>query len=687
MSPSTNKTLLAHHRQQLEASGLTAETIEAAGIYSGQSYPALAHMLNWHKYPPKHGPAIVFPYRDPDGTLNGYRKVKPDNPRRRGKKPVKYEAPRGERIRAYLPPDTCRVLDEGCRIFVTEGEKKALCLTQSGFHAIGLSGVDGGFKPQSAALLPELESANWDRDVYIVFDSDIAENPQIQLAESKLAAALTARGATVQCVRIPDIGEKKCGADDFIVANGTGTFERLLRDSVEPEPIDAGDFRPDARVADPFAEADAILASYFDHPDRSKLLWSRQQFWRWNGCNWLNLPEPELSADVGTFLNTRFRKVTKSAVANVVGALKSRAMLPGDRQIPSWLDGRESGPVLAVKSGLVDLNSAADGITDKCLIPHTPLWFNAAALGYEFDSTADCPTWKRVLRDNLEGDVERIRIVQEFFGYCLVPGLDHHRFLVLEGDGSNGKSVVLAGLTAMLGRANVSSVPLHRLTDRFSPAETLSKLANVSAETDKTSKAIEHRLKELTSGDPCLFERKFAQPITALPTAKLIFACNERPHFRDRSSGLWRRMILVPFRRQVPPDEVVRGMDTVAWWEAKGELPGILNWAIEGLRRLREQGFTTSRVCQEAVRSYEDECNPVRAWIRDTFRYVAGSRILKADVFRKYQQWIEETGNEPLNLASLTKEIRRVFGNVVPKRVRSGKAGREQIYLHLAEAT
>lgn len=440
-----------------------------------------------------------------------------------------------------------------------------------------------------------------------------------------------------------------------------------------------GESKRNAKVADSFTEADAILSSHLAHPDRPKLAWFEDQFYRWNGRCWLILPESELAASVGTFLDQRFCKITKSTTTNVVEALKSRVLISSGRQMPCWIDRRDSGPVLAVKNGLVDIDVAVTG-NKESLLRHTPMWFSPAALDYEFDAAAECPTWKRVLSENLEGDPERILILQQFFGYCLVPGLEHHRFIVLEGEGSNGKSVVLAALVAMLGQANVSSIPLHRLSDRFSPASTLGKLANVSAETDETTKAIEHRLKELTSGDSCAFERKFKQPVSAVPTAKLIFACNERPQFRDRSAGLWRRMILIPFRRQVPPEDVIRGMDTTRWWEESGELPGILNWAIEGLDLLRERGqFATSQVCIEAMKVYQSECNPIRDWLKDNFRASPGSELQKSDVYQSHTNWAKDNGHNELTPSQLAKEIQRVFEGVTPKRIRQGNS-RVQVF-------
>jgi hypothetical protein len=83
------------------------------------------------------------------------------------------------------------------------------------------------------------------------------------------------------------------------------------------------------------------------------------------------------------------------------------------------------------------------------------------------------------------------------------------------------------------------------------------------------------------------FEDKFCPKFTAKPTAKLMFATNELPHFSDKSDGIWRRPLYVPMEHKVSEEDKVPGMDAVSFWEP--HLPGLLCWSLDGLRRLRER--------------------------------------------------------------------------------------------------
>lgn len=195
--------ILPHHLADLRKSGLTDATIRAAGIYSEVSVPKLAAVLDWPKYRPSMGPALVIPFTDTEGR-NGYCRVKPDRPRTSRGKPVKYESPHGQPNQVYLPPGVAEVLGTNQELLITEGEKKALAATQAGFPCIGLVGVFGWKPGKKETLLPAMERIAWQgRKVYVVFDNDGTPNPGVQAAESRLAAHLAERGNGQGCLAAP----------------------------------------------------------------------------------------------------------------------------------------------------------------------------------------------------------------------------------------------------------------------------------------------------------------------------------------------------------------------------------------------------------------------------------------------------------------------------------------------------
>ncbi|HTK77109.1 MAG TPA: phage/plasmid primase, P4 family [Gemmataceae bacterium] len=377
--------------------------------------------------------------------------------------------------------------------------------------------------------------------------------------------------------------------------------------------------------------------------------------------------------------------VTRECVGNTLGALAGMAVLPGHLDRPTWLadDGEAASPLLmSFTNGLLDVDAMLQGKRDV-LNEHSARWFTETAYPYAFDPKADCPKWKSAIGRILEDDADRIALVRQWFGYCLLPDTSQQRFLMLVGEGSNGKSVVCAAQAAVLGPANVSAVPLEAFAQRFALTTTLGRLANIAAEVGELDKAAEGVLKSFTSGDRMLFDRKNLQPVEAMPTARLILATNNPPRFADRSSGIWRRMLLVPFRVIIPESERVYGMDKPAWWEASGELPGILNWSLAGLHDLQQRGrFTEPSLCVEELQQYREESNPARMFLIDHYKAAEEGLVKTADVYEGYRKWCEQNGYRPLGDRSFGKEVHRAFPSTRRQRL-GGRLERHWFYVGL----
>lgn len=369
----------------------------------------------------------------------------------------------------------------------------------------------------------------------------------------------------------------------------------------------------------------------------------------------------------------------RGLITNVLDAIQSMTILPSSTDPQTWINGNSSERrnLIALRNGLLDLDAYFAGSTD-CLLKASPDWFTLTSMPYSFSPGAKCPTWMRVLERNFEGDKERLAIAQEWAGLNLIPETKYHRFLVGEGDGSNGKSVYCAGLQAIVGIQNCSHVPLEIFGECFSLWPTVGKLANIAAECSEADRIAEAILKSFVSGDPLQIDRKNKTPLKhCKPTARLTFMANNRPRFHDRSSGLWRRMILMPFRVTIGDGERIDGLDKAEWWAQHGEVEGMFLWAIEGLKRLRQQGtFTRSAVCEEAAAGYRLESNPARQFLDDRCDADPDGKVVAAVLYESYQRWAKTNGYSPLSNGKFGGEVKRAF----PK-MRRGQENRVWHYL------
>ena len=500
---------------------------------------------------------------------------------------------------------------------------------------------------------------------------------------------------TAEVVQPPGTGQP-AGESAEHVENGQQTVAEVR---VPAAPADTGE-APD----DPHRLARLNLERYASRHGGRTLRYWRDEWYVWKRNRYQKISKEEFRAKVTRAVKEEFdclyradlaahvaeardgqeppvcRKVTMPIVSGTIQATASMVCLSGDIEPNTWLPTRERRHYVSFTNGILDLDGLLAGADESaCFHPNSSDWFSMVSLPYAFDPAAKCPLWDEFLEFNLEMDPERIKVVQEWAGYLLTDDISEQKFMVLEGEGANGKSVYTAVLTAMLGQENVSTVPLEKFGDRFSLTTTLGKLLNACGDCGDLDKAAEGDLKTFTGGDRMFFDRKGIAGIHCRPTARLMLACNNRPRFTDRSEGVWRRMLIIPWRVQIGSKKRVRGMDEVKWWADRGQLPGILNWAIVGLARLRAQnGFSYCRLMEEALADYREEMNPARTFLLNHLESCPDGRIRSSALYSHYARWAKNNGYHPLGEKSFGREVRRVFRGV--EKNRGGTRGERYWY-------
>ena len=294
-----------------------------------------------------------------------------------------------------------------------------------------------------------------------------------------------------------------------------------------------------------------------------------------------------MEARIARFFQTEKTIAKQHLVREFILNLQGSCVIDSRIQFNSWLN-EEGGPrIIVAKNGNISFDELDEDGRPK-LLPHSSNYFTLVKLPYDYDPKAECPKWLEFLDEIMEGDEERIHLLQQWIGYLLTTTLSEQKFIICIGEGANGKGVFFIIVISMLGIENCSSVPLSHFGYRFSLFSTFGKLLNATSEGigEITSRS-EAVLKEYTAGDMMTFERKYQDPFSVVPTAKLMFATNEFPAFNDRSQGIWRRILLVPFEKTIPPEQQNKHLAE----ELKDEMSGIFNWAYDGMVDLEKNGF------------------------------------------------------------------------------------------------
>ena len=121
-------------------------------------------------------------------------------------------------------------------------------------------------------------------------------------------------------------------------------------------------------------------------------------------------------------------------------------------------------------------------------------------------------------------------------------------------------------------------------------------------------------------------------------------------------------MILVPFDYIIPEKERNPGMTSVPWWIELGEMPGVLNWAIAGMRRLINQGgFSRCEVAAEAVAEYRLDSNPAKEFLSQHIAPCEHGVVDSGLLFELYCYWCTKMHRTALGHREFGKEVHRVF--------------------------
>jgi putative DNA primase/helicase len=268
----------------------------------------------------------------------------------------------------------------------------------------------------------------------------------------------------------------------------------------------------------------------------------------------------------------------------------------------------EESKKIAVQNGLLDVFTGE-------LSPFTPNEFVTIQLPITYDKTATCPETLKFFSEIAPPDMEPM--FEEVFGYCLLRELPIHKATVLLGEGANGKSTFLDLLTLFLGKDNVSHVTLQQMCEgRFELAELHGKLANTVDDLPSASLKAVGNFKTVTGNAPILVQRKHKDPFNEWSTTKHLFGCNKLPKPSEDTIAYFRRFNIVPFSRFFTgaSDDKAK----LRKISALGELSGMLNLALSGLKRLLEKGdFSGAKSTEDTRQLYIKSSDSCKAFAEE----------------------------------------------------------------------
>jgi putative DNA primase/helicase len=429
----------------------------------------------------------------------------------------------------------------------------------------------------------------------------------------------------------------------------------------------------------PMAVARAFASKFCTHEGQLTLYNWRGGWWQWRTSHWSELEDREVRSSLYDFTENAFYvHVTdgksemkpwapnRHKIGDVIDALIAVCLLRGDVDQPSWLDRREMGIIVSVRNGLLD-------VKQRCLIPHTPQFFNQTSVPFDYDADAPRPQrWHEFLKKLWPNEDSAIDLLGEWFGYVISGRLDLHKILLMVGPTRGGKGIIARILGALLGGKNVAGPTLNSFAGMFGLESLIGKPLAVISDVRFVSKdhgIVVERLLSISGEDTLTVERKYRRAWTGKLPTRLHMISNELPRLSDASGAIVGRLLLLLLEHSWIGKE-----DFTLETNLQPELTGILNWALTGLKRLvdNQNRFTRVESADDAIITMRDLASPVGAFVRQMCKIDPDGKIETDKLYRAYKSWCDDNGHVKAAKAVFGRNLHAVVPSVIKERPREG---------------
>lgn len=271
---------------------------------------------------------------------------------------------------------------------------------------------------------------------------------------------------------------------------------------------------------------------------------------------------------------------------------------------------------------------------------------------------------------------ETIRaLLEECIGYCFYRRNELGKAFILTGDKSNGKSTFLDVLKYILGEGNISALDLKELGDRFNTSMMFGKLANIGDDIgdDFLQGSQVSIFKKIVTGNRIKAERKGQDPFEFNPYIKLLFAANDIPRMKDKTGAVLRRLVIIPFNASFSKSDPDYDPYIKYKLIEQSSIEYLIRLGVAGLKRVIENNeFTKSEKVDKEVKEYEEENNPIVAFIEDCGIEMIENE-LTADVYKRYQVFCADNAMTPMSNIIFSKQINKRLGFMVKQQKINGK--------------
>jgi|GEM_PF-5228223 len=573
----------------------------------------------------------------------------------------KYLTRTGAGNRIYFSPLLKpEVLNSGKPLLITEGEKCSDSANHHGFPCIGLAGVHNW--KDKAGVVPELKEINFrNRDVLIVFDSDIHINNKVQEAMFQLAELVCRRGATPKVVALPcELDGRKNGVDDFLARHGANALQRLigtaqvaghLKESKNPdsEPDFVREWQPEPKNDHLVAQMLLTVMSgiYAIHPNLGTFKWETRHWGRMPGRNPLRHPIHQWMDEMR--FHTRGKTRIDSIAAEVDSYLVQR----------DW----DSPELMSFTNGTYSIR------TDAFVKSHDPDDYLTHSFDYPFDRQAKCPIFQAFISGTFSAG--EVNVLRAMMRYTVIPKdrnrpFRHEKSVDIIGAKGSGKGTFAESLIGVCGGDHgVGTFETDQISNPNVRAGLIGKKAAVDV--DASGVVTNPGMFNKVVSNEVVPIKILYQDCTDARLGVVVYRCmNDQTKVRNTGGieGMARRIITLNIKKRP------KKKDTRLKERLFAERSGILQWLLQMTDQEMHAAIEgAGQVASIAAASVEAQlmANPWLQFFLDEYPngYMKLGPNGKAEIpavvlYDHYKKYMEARGLKPTSMTTFGQDIYRL---------------------------
>lgn len=392
---------------------------------------------------------------------------------------------------------------------------------------------------------------------------------------------------------------------------------------------------------------------------RSILTKKSNPWFVWVGTHW----EPDRTGEAMRLAKQTVRSIHVEAERTTDE--EKRAMLQqhaykseGAERIRAILDLAKTEPEIAIREEQLDRdkwlfnvqNGTIDLTTGK-LLKHKKSDYITKLSPVEYQRGARAPRWNAFLEDIFAGDKALIGFIKRAIGYTLTGDIREHVLFFCYGQGRNGKSTFLEVIRELTSAYSVQAdFATFQSTRNDGPRHDLARMRGarlvtaIEAQADRSFDSTV--LKQMTGGDTVTARNLYESSFEFKPQFKLWLAANHLPLVREQTEAFWSRILMIPFTVIIPAHKRKKNLGR----QLVKELPGILNWALEGCDEWRRHGLMAPDTVRKAITDYKEEYDILGEFFRERCKLHHDEWTTRSALYQSFVDWWMETrGRNPLS--------------------------------------